>query len=315
MRCSAWCSSRSEHPNRADSYWRVCDDGVELQLSVSGIRLLSGKSAVMRLAEFANRPYADRQLVLFAEDHLVAELDRRELTTRRPGFFDGFRLGRSGSNLGADSDQMLDAFWKAQFAGLRVHLLPKTWLPSLQLPIGHPRTATLYAAHPAAPTRYVPVSDFHRLVFEHKVAELLAILASLGAVSIKVECLEGWGQEMAARLGLGLSLAQSASVQVGKAVHGSQSLLYEATFSGDGAAQLPADLNWFRHESLWQQVAESRLRHGLTTFSLNVDYREDFGITVGLKAAAERAGLDIGGTFVRHQVTAWRLSGSFRLSQ
>jgi len=41
----------------------------------------------------------------------------------------------------------------------------------LEFPQGHPRSKVVYAGHPAIPSKYYPFSDFHRVLFEQKVAE------------------------------------------------------------------------------------------------------------------------------------------------
>ena len=74
-------------------------------------------------------------------------------------------------------------------------------------------------------------------------------------------------------------------------------LLYEAELEGGASVPLPANLVWLPHESTWKQVVEGRTRFGLKTFSLNLQYAEDYGVNLGLKAEIEGARLDLGGDF------------------
>ncbi len=57
---------------------------------------------------------------------------------------------------------------------------------------------------------------------------------------------------------------------------------------------------------------ERGMHYGLRNFSVTVTYEDDFGVNADLKAAAERAGLDLGGTFEDHQATVWRIVGQFQ---
>ena len=74
---------------------------------------------------------------------------------------------------------------------------------------------------------------------------------------------------------------------------------------------VPVNLVWFPHEPLWKELADARLESGLTSYELEVKYGDDYGIDVGLKAMIEKSGLDIGGEFVKHQKTVWKIKGTF----
>ena len=62
---------------------------------------------------------------------------------------------------------------------------------------------------------------------------------------------------------------------------------------------LPTNLRWYRHEPMWEAVAEGRLHGGLRQFDLKVDYTEDFGVNTDLETKVRRLNLDIGGEFER----------------
>jgi hypothetical protein len=56
----------------------------------------------------------------------------------------------------------------------------------LDFPLGHPVHKVLYVGHPADPRRYIPMGDFHRSLFEHKVAEAMRLLVGLGATDVEI---------------------------------------------------------------------------------------------------------------------------------
>jgi len=132
----------------------------------------------------------------------------------------------------------------------------------------------------------------------------------LGATKIEVKHVRGWGQDFSEKLSIGIPRVE-VSQQVGVSQRERSSILYEAKLSGGDTVALPANLVWLPHESTWKQVVEGRTKFGLQTFSLNLQYQEDYGINIGLKAGVEKAGLDLGGQFEKHQSTTWEIRGSF----
>ena len=132
----------------------------------------------------------------------------------------------------------------------------------------------------------------------------------LGANKIVVEHVRGWGQDFSEKLSVGIPKVELAQ-QAGVSQLDRSAILYEAELSGSETVSMPNDLVWFPHESTWKQVVEGRTKFGLKKFSLNLQYQEDYGINVGLEARVEKAGLDLGGQFERHQSTTWWIHGTF----
>jgi hypothetical protein len=182
----------------------------------------------------------------------------------------------------------------------------------LQFPLGHPRYSVLYVGHPAVPSSYIPMGDFHRFLFEHKVAEALLLLTALGASELEVERIAGKAAlaDVSASLHLPVT-EEGAGVSVGGHRSSSSQLLLKARLSSHGTPTIPADLVWYSHEPLWQSLAQMRMNHNLSTFSLDVRYGDDFGVNAALKGHAVRAGLDIAGKFESYEGSTWRMMGTF----
>jgi hypothetical protein len=185
----------------------------------------------------------------------------------------------------------------------------------LELPPGHPRPRTVYAGHPLAAltNHYFPVADFHRHVFEHKVTELLRMLAALGAKRIEVSASEGWGREMAANLDT-VTPVKEVGGTLGKIKmerSGERGLVYRASMPENSSRVLPENLAWYPHERTWQELARQRLEHALDEFHLNLTYRDDFGITTDVVGSFTKFGLQLGGEFTRKVNTTWDVSGTF----
>jgi hypothetical protein len=286
--------------------------------------------------DFFGLPYGDRQLITFVEDSYLDEPPQKLLDPNLvrllklayetmpgtalvsvavplarlvapnfrmqiplpPGIFDAFDhfLRSKQAKKGPDNLRFIRKSWSSRFT----------------LPPGHPRDRVVFAGHPADPHNYMPVADFHRLTFEHKFSEILSILMHLGASKIQVRHICGWDQDFSAKLSIdvpGVELAQGAGVSQ----HKRGAILFEAELSGSDTVSMPVNLVWFPHESTWKQVVAGRTHHGLTSFLLNIEYQDDYGINVSLKTLLEKKGLEIGGQFKQHRSTTWEICGTFPL--
>jgi hypothetical protein len=184
---------------------------------------------------------------------------------------------------------------------------------SLSFPPGHPRNRVVYVGHPFDAPVYIPAAGFHRFLFEHKVAEAIRLLVALAATQLNVEYAEGWGRD--ASLSISAPLPTGQPIQLGASAGGyrggenlSSSYLRLRPTS---PPRLPGDLVWFHHEPLWQEMARARLHAGLQTFQIDVSYADDYGVNARLAATMTGVGLQLGGAFVDHRSTVWRLSGEF----
>lgn len=186
----------------------------------------------------------------------------------------------------------------------------------LRFPPGHPRSDVVYAAHPVDTGAYIPAADFHRFLFQHKVAEALRLIRVLGAGSVSVKSVQGWNRETAAHLGLSFPVPSSGAVATPSisADHtraSGEEIITTMTLTPFGVPHVPEDLVWFPHEPLWQEIASARVESDLREFSIDVRSSDDFGINTKLKASLDKVGLEAGGRFVEHVETTWRLEGRF----
>lgn len=279
-------------------------------------------------------PYPDRRLVVVARDEVVAlqreseaeaplpvaapELvgdDRRKrvvLTLARGvGMAAGGGLGLAAVEVAIE---LAKSRRKANEKGIDVFVISRSEAVPLTFPVGHPRERVVYVGHPANPACYLPMADFHRSLFEHKVAEALRLVTSLGATEVAVEHVSGWTS--ISDIGAGLVMPVSTTpVEVGVTVERATSKGHRVMSRMDlvprHAPAVPDDLAWYAHEPLWREVARARLDAGLRSFRIDVKYTDDFGVHASLKAAVAEVGLEVGGSFTEHQDTVWRFEGTF----
>jgi hypothetical protein len=284
-----------------------------------------------------NRDYAERQLIIVTSDVMAQAVDEIGPTTEKDDLKGNWKSaqrsfrqkdwtgmadallnlyaqldpGITGAALAADA---IRAWAKAGDNGIPILRVGKTAAKEIAFPPGHPRTGVLYIGHPALARAYYPMADFHRVVFEQKFCEAVELLMSLGATKIRVEHVAGWSKDFSARLSIPLGVPSETIALEGKTTGvNRKSLLYEASLPGSDSPKVPDGLVWYAHERTWQTVAKGRIDFGLSDFSLNVTYEDDFGVNAGLKTTVAKAGLDLGGKFEDHQSTVWRLEGTFKV--
>jgi hypothetical protein len=182
----------------------------------------------------------------------------------------------------------------------------------LVFPPGHPRVDHAYAAHPLSTEQYLPLAGFHQSLFEQKVSELVTLLAALGATSVRVRAARGYRE--AAGFSLGASVpfegvrAEDGGSRVKSTAH---SVVMEETFTPTREPSIPEGLLWLAHEPSWQALARRRMEFGASTFRIELQYDEDFGVDGGLVAALEGVGIRAGGSFRAFERTRWELEGVF----
>lgn len=272
--------------------------------------------------DISSLPYSKRQLIVVQSDKIVAA-SRASNTAETPSNSIDWKKVAWTAVLGWPftsglpaitlilGKEAYNAWVKARESGLDVLQISTTEAAQLTLQPGHPRNKILYVAHPTMQSVYYTSASFHRVVFEHKFAEAVELLMSLGASHIEVEHVNGWSREFSATISAPIpqvNVEASASSKESE----SSSILFRADFTNEKVPCLPVNMVWYSHEPTWQSVANGRLNYGMQEFSLVVNYQDDFGVNAGLKLKVEKAGLDMGGSFGSHMVTTWKISGTFK---
>jgi hypothetical protein len=253
-------------------------------------------------------PYDQRRIIVVANDAPAVQSETWRTIGRMVMGSLALGLGVGGFAV----QGLIKARNQMQEAGEQLLAVSPTDAAQLLFPVGHPRKKVVYIGHPVDPPKYFPVADFHRFLFEHKVAEALRLIRSLGAVTIEVVRVEGWDQALGVNLGAGLPGDQaSADVSANRERGTGRLVLATMRLNPTQGPSVPEDLVWLPHEPLWQEVVQARLESGLDSFILDVRSTDDYGVNASLKALVSRAGLEAGGSFVEHRSTIWRLQGTF----
>ncbi len=272
-------------------------------------------------SDFLSLPYADRQLVVLPRPKPSADSDVEQSRSRKQSLLAEAAamavaltpIGRIVllAGAGAAAAGALASRAMRQSGPVHVRMITAEEADGLRFPVGHPHYDTVYVGHPAAPSVYYPYADFHRRTFEHKFAEAMRLLTSLGSSTLRVSALHGWDRKFSSKIGVSVRGLEPVHGRVGVDGNAAQTLLYRATLAGHGRPVMPDELVWAAHEPSWLELARQRMQHGLRTFELHVSYQDHFAITAGLAAELNGAGLKIGGDFEQHKATVWSIAGEF----
>jgi uncharacterized protein (DUF697 family) len=212
--------------------------------------------------------------------------------------------------------ELLDTLVVLQDAVADVAFLSEVNVDIFQFPAGSPVAGAIYARHPISQQIFYPIAQFHRMSLEHKFSEAMHLLQALGAQKLRVHVVRGIRHEES--VGAGLSVTKG-GIGIGSLKGGLRMVRssggeveFEAAYA-EREPTLPEDLVWYPRESIWHQIVNDRLHHGLKSFELHVRYRDDLGIDAKLVQTLMGipGHLELGGRYQEFEVTDWRISGSF----
>lgn len=265
-------------------------------------------------------PYADRQLIVVESDEavLMVRNSPTDRSVKTDDLLKSWSTGISPAAFVADvavhaAIQLWKTRKRAESANLAIRLVSSSQAADLEFSAGHPLRNIVYAGDPVVPGRYFPVNDFHRTLSDSKLAEAQRLLRCLGATEFSIEWREGSDRTGGGELSVG-GAAGTGKAALSRARKSKENRKVVMQLAPTAPAHIPDGLTWFASEPLWQEVAYSRLESGLQSFSIEVEYTNDFGINANLEAKIAKAGLEIGGTFSEFRSVSWVITGSFAKS-
>jgi hypothetical protein len=190
-------------------------------------------------------------------------------------------------------------------------VVPTSFSDKLTLPPGHPHhDSIVYVCHPVDGKTYAPAFSFHRIMFEHKVKELLILLTHLGAKHIEIYHDHGWDKQFAGKLVIDIPPVRTNSEINTKRTH-RKSIMFETDLDNPLEPSIPSDLVWYPFESMWQAVAEMRIKGKQQTFKVTLNYADEFGVDTKFAASVPRLNLELGGKFFKLNSTLWTFRGNY----
>ncbi|MCE5287421.1 MAG: hypothetical protein LLG02_16465 [Pelosinus sp.] len=292
------------------------------------------------------RPYSDRRLIMFVDDEVIeahekaeaAAIESRKITITTEEYLEYFKSQFNRIYID-DLVRMLQqarVYFAAKRDGVLIRLVEKSLIGQFQLLPGHPRDNVLYVGHPAIPKYYIPLAEFHQVIFQHKFSEALSMLMNLGAKNIHVRYVKGLGLEHLLNQGVvsAVPIKTEAAENRGRAIMEAYKNMLKSSPIGSAGfddvkvsieqvvllrtaprmvqpPRLPFNMSWYMFEPTWQWVGEGRMKFGLKEFIVDLNSPEDYDINLALRTKLEKAGFNVGTEFARHVPTLWRIFGEF----
>lgn len=179
---------------------------------------------------------------------------------------------------------------------------------AVKFPTVKPVNGKVYAVNPAALDIYYEAPGFHKAVADHKFAEAINLLQSLGATRIEAINIEDQGKSA----GGGVSVTDFGKGDVNYQNSHSSKKVFNATYKPKHNPTLPTDLNWYHIEKQWQNIADGRLNRGMESFELELEINSDFGVDADLMAKIDKAlSLGLRAEYKDFKKTYLRIYGEF----
>lgn len=224
------------------------------------------------------------------------------------GVLGGLLAGILGGLAGAALGKLVRGLMNTKGASITPAFVPlERARTELSFPPGHPVAGRAYVVHPHDDGRYFCVEHFHEQLFSEKRAELLTILAALGATKVTMRCVASSGRKAGAHAAVpGIDVGDVETHAHGESARKNEGH-FEEHYVPHGDPRLPDRLVWYHHEPDWRRWAERRLALGLSQFTCRLLYTESLGVDVGLKAKLEEIGVEVGADFASFQEEAWEV--------
>jgi hypothetical protein len=240
-------------------------------------------------ADIASMPYLERRLIVVSTKGIVKAVEEESKHEAHALGFEWTKFATLAAKRVVQFDPLVLAagvgaevgihFFKA-WAEARKNELPIIQISldqakKLSFPPDHPLLGVVYVGHPYLPTVYETLADFHKKMFEEKWREAVRLLVELGATSIRAEQISGSSRDLAALAsGVIPSNGMVTNVKASASIHSKagKSFVFEGTFPGKKRPEIPQNLIWYPHEATWRMLAENRLKDGMTSFSMEVQY-------------------------------------------
>jgi hypothetical protein len=181
-------------------------------------------------------------------------------------------------------------------------------------PVNHPTDGGVYACCDAEPYLYVPMSAFHRYMYEAKMSAFCHLCSNLGVKTCRVVYAEEDGRDVTASANLGVpTQAGVASGGVEAGLHSNKqgkAAIY-IKFRRPKSPPIEYRSGWMNGEPTWQMMQTLRLEGNLEHYIAEFDYSSDLGITANVAAKAGDIGFSIGGKFEEIKRRKWKFDVEF----
>jgi len=213
-------------------------------------------------------------------------------------------------------------------------VLPKNHLPAeIQFPLGHPQERELYVCHPYNRNMYIPYESYEFELFKDKMSELILVLQTMGAVSVKISDTKDLESHKDDKRHIAVQSSVKAKVnalnseldhkresdEFAKLRHAYETV---SKFKPQRMPYIPDNLVWYPHQVEWQRLFELR-KNGMMEYQVSLSVAQETRVSttkqLELKADFQalilktNAGVNIDteSMFEKKELSEWMLDVKF----
>ncbi|MEJ8597583.1 hypothetical protein JSO62_02580 [Riemerella anatipestifer] len=183
-----------------------------------------------------------------------------------------------------------------------------------RFPPSHPRDGLSYATSEIESDLYVPISSFHKYMYESKMSAFTELCATLGAKTCKIVYAEENGKDVTVNF-TGKNIPTSAGVLNSEL---NSNINRRNTQNADIFFSFPNNKNisryetvWMNGEPTWNALQKMRLENDVDKYTADFNYTDDMGITAKIANNLNGIGIDIGGKFEEFKKIRYKFEVEF----
>ncbi|AFL84632.1 hypothetical protein Belba_2060 [Belliella baltica DSM 15883] len=179
---------------------------------------------------------------------------------------------------------------------------------TLGFPVGHPIDGNVYGTSEMDPNRYVPISSFHNDMYQSKLSFFIDMCSILGVKECTMTEMRQNGQIIKFNIGLAQNSGPTETEIENSFKRDSNSLL---KMKGHFSFPKPKhkiekiESKWLLTEQTWRKMQDIRIDRDISTFEIEFNVENDFGINSSTLAKFGGNKISLGGEFSEFTKTSY----------
>lgn len=170
----------------------------------------------------------------------------------------------------------------------------------LNFPVGHPIEGDLYATSEIDSSRYVPISNFHRDMYQSKLSFFMKFCSDLGVKNCRMSEVRQNGKKLNFNVEYEQNLPNAKS-----AIGSTNKLDSNSLLNSNGVFSFPkpnhklekTESKWLVTEPTWKTMQEIRINRDISSYEVEFNMDNDFGINSNTLVKFGKNKFKIGGEF------------------
>ena len=171
---------------------------------------------------------------------------------------------------------------------------------TLEFPVGHPIDGNVYGTSEMEPKRYVPISSFHNDMYQSKLSFFMDMCSILGVKECTMTEMCQNGQTTNFNIGLAQNTKLSESEiesTLNRQVNSLIKMKGHFSFPKPKHKIEKIESKWLLTEPTWRKMQDIRIDRDISTFEIEFNVENDFGINSNTLAKFGGNKLNLGGEF------------------